>query len=222
MRCAMCAERNIDNQVIRSVNLMEEDSKITTEQKRRIMKSLVWDNDVREDRLLEILLGLRDEEGTFDQERVFLRVLERMPWHEILGLMGKDRVARLLTPETIQLPNFVFQDKEGDMSEQGEYYKENLYAFQDGILSIVKGIDAPFYLTGGTAISRHYSPVRYSDDLDLFVNLLKSFPRQELSAIKWIEPKPDEGFLIGDLNTMADDIFSGVENSLTAKGNGHS
>ncbi len=56
------------------------------------------------------------------------------------------------------------------MSEYGKYYEENLYPFQDGILSIVKRINAPFYLTGGTAISRHYRPVRYSDDLDLFVN----------------------------------------------------
>lgn len=56
------------------------------------------------------------------------------------------------------------------MSEYGKYYKESLYPFQDGILSIVKRINAPFYLTDGTALSRHYSPDRYSDDLDLFVN----------------------------------------------------
>ena len=51
-----------------------------------------------------------------------------------------------------------------------KYYKENLYPFQNGILKIVKHSKTPFYLTGGTALSRHYCPVRYSDDLDLFVN----------------------------------------------------
>jgi len=56
------------------------------------------------------------------------------------------------------------------MSEYEKYYTESLYPFQDGILSIVKSINAPFYLTGGTALSRGYRPVRYSDDLDLFVN----------------------------------------------------
>lgn len=56
------------------------------------------------------------------------------------------------------------------MNEYEKFYRENLYPFQDGILAIARHIDAPFYLTGGTAISRHYSPVRYSDDLDLFVN----------------------------------------------------
>jgi len=218
----------------------------------------------------------------------------------------------------------------------------------------VKRISAPFYLTGGTALSRHYSPVRYSDDLDLFVNrdsefpnwterlyselemesrrgsftvladrvmrfkdyvqlfvqqqsrqnqrvilkidlvndvaphygsiewndtlgrvdswrnilsnkvsalyrveakdvidlwtlailksfnwneiireasskeagldpvvlydLLKSFPREELSAIKWIGPEPNKDFILEDLSIMADEIFEGKENSLVIKG----
>ena len=240
------------------------------------------------------------------------------------------------------------------MSEYEKYYKESLYSFQDGILVIVKRISAPFYLTGGTALSRHYSPVRYSDDLDLFVNrdsefpnwterlyselemesrrgsftvladrvmrfkdyvqlfvqqqsrqnqrvilkidlvndvaphygsiewndtlgrvdswrnilsnkvsalyrveakdvidlwtlailksfnwneiireasskeagldpvvlydLLKSFPREELSTIKWIGPGPNKDFILEDLSIMADEIFEGKENSLVIKG----
>lgn len=214
----------------------------------------------------------------------------------------------------------------------------------------MKRINAPFYLTGGTALSRHYSPVRYSGDLDLFVNrdtefsnwserfyselemesrhgaftvltdrvmrfedyvqlsleqesihhekvvlridlvndvaphygiiefdeilgrvdswrnilsnkvsalyriepkdvvdlwalakikafnwaeiiheassknagldpvvlydLLRSFPAHELSAIKWIEPKPSEDLILCDLRVMAEEIFTGQENSL--------
>jgi len=61
------------------------------------------------------------------------------------------------------------------MNGYEEYYKESLYPFQDGILAIVISIDAPFYLTGGTALSRHYSAIRYSDDLDLFVNRNSEF-----------------------------------------------
>ena len=56
------------------------------------------------------------------------------------------------------------------MNRYEKFYTESLYPFQDGILSIVKRTGVPFYLTGGTAISRHYRPVRHSDDLDLFVN----------------------------------------------------
>jgi len=44
----------------------------------------------------------------------------------------------------------------------------------------VKNTGAPFYLTGGTALSRHYYQIRYSDDLDLFVNSVPDFN-------KWIE-----------------------------------
>lgn len=61
------------------------------------------------------------------------------------------------------------------MNEYEKFYRESLYPFQDGILAIVKRISAPFYLTGGTALSRHYSAVRYSDDLDLFVNRHSEF-----------------------------------------------
>lgn len=34
----------------------------------------------------------------------------------------------------------------------------------------------PFYLTGGTALNRAYLNVRYSDDLDFFVNDYRDFP----------------------------------------------
>ena len=56
------------------------------------------------------------------------------------------------------------------MKELEEYYSKSLYPFQDGILSIVKELKLPFYLTGDTALSRGYFEHRYSDDLDLFVN----------------------------------------------------
>ena len=56
------------------------------------------------------------------------------------------------------------------MRELEEYYSKSLYPFQDGILNIVKELKLPFYLAGGTALSRGYFEHRYSDDLDLFVN----------------------------------------------------
>ncbi len=38
------------------------------------------------------------------------------------------------------------------------------------MIKIVRDLNLPFYLTGGTALSRIYLHHRYSDDLDLFVN----------------------------------------------------
>ena len=56
------------------------------------------------------------------------------------------------------------------MPESEAYYEEILYPLQNGVLSALANCDAPFYLTGGTALHRHYFGDRYSDDLDLFLN----------------------------------------------------
>jgi hypothetical protein len=54
-------------------------------------------------------------------------------------------------------------------------YQTFLYPLQDEILALIIDLGTPFYLTGGTALSRHYLNHRYSDDLDLFVNKHPSF-----------------------------------------------
>jgi hypothetical protein len=51
---------------------------------------------------------------------------------------------------------------------RAEYYTKVLYPIQDKVISIFK--DSPFYLTGGTALSRGYYNHRFSDDLDYFVS----------------------------------------------------
>jgi len=56
------------------------------------------------------------------------------------------------------------------MNSSAGFYTERLYPLQDGILRIVQELALPFYLTGGTALSRHYFAHRYSEDLDLFVS----------------------------------------------------
>jgi len=56
------------------------------------------------------------------------------------------------------------------MKSSAEFYTEKLYPLQDGVLKIVKDLRLPFYLTGGTALSRHFLHHRFSDDIDLFVN----------------------------------------------------
>lgn len=56
-----------------------------------------------------------------------------------------------------------------------EYYNNILYPLQNQVLAVFQG--TPFYLTGGTALSRGYYRHRYSDDLDLFVNGHKKFAR---------------------------------------------
>ncbi len=51
-----------------------------------------------------------------------------------------------------------------------KFYEQELYPFQDQVLSAIASVETGFYLTGGTAASRGYLHHRYSDDLDFFVN----------------------------------------------------
>ena len=76
-----------------------------------------------------------------------------------------------------------------------EYYTNILYPLQDKAIPAFK--DSPFYLTGGTALSRGYYHHRYSDDLDYFVNNSPEFQRIAEEAI-------------GELT----DIFSDIKISL--------
>ena len=51
----------------------------------------------------------------------------------------------------------------------GTNYKQ-LYSLQTEVLQLLKTINGPFYLTGGTALGRFYLDHRFSADLDFFVN----------------------------------------------------
>lgn len=50
-----------------------------------------------------------------------------------------------------------------------------LYNVQDSFLRWLANKSIPFYLTGGTALSRFYLHHRYSDDLDFFTNRYNDF-----------------------------------------------
>lgn len=57
------------------------------------------------------------------------------------------------------------------------YYNDTLYPLQNKVLKLIDRLQTPFYLTGGTALSRCYFNHRYSDDLDFFVNKDQNFIR---------------------------------------------
>ncbi|MBM7022646.1 nucleotidyl transferase AbiEii/AbiGii toxin family protein [Treponema sp. Marseille-Q4523] len=66
-------------------------------------------------------------------------------------------------------------NSDDNLISYSEHYEGKLYKLQNGVLNIVKNLNVPFYLTGGTALSRGYYHHRYSDDLDFFVNHDNSF-----------------------------------------------
>ena len=67
------------------------------------------------------------------------------------------------------------------------YYTNNLYPFQDSVLKLIMKVDDTFYLTGGTALGRHYLKHRYSDDLDLFVNRENNFKQLANKTISQLQ-----------------------------------
>lgn len=56
---------------------------------------------------------------------------------------------------------------------RAEYYNNILYPLQDRVIPLFS--NTPFYLTGGTVLSRGYYNYRFSDDLDYFVNYHSAF-----------------------------------------------
>ena len=71
--------------------------------------------------------------------------------------------------------------------EYSTYYETKLYPLQDEILRNLKTLNQPFYLTGGTAVSRGYLHHRYSDDLDLFANNTDNFLNRVETIIDFLQ-----------------------------------
>ena len=79
------------------------------------------------------------------------------------------------------------------MTEYSDYYETKLYPVQNEVLKNLKNLELPFYLTGGTALSRGYYSHRYSDDLDLFVNNDSNFLSDVEKAMNQLKKS---GFLV--------------------------
>ena len=90
-----------------------------------------------------------------------------------------------------------------------QYYEENLYPLQDGVLSILHQSDTDFFLTGGTALSRAYYNHRYSDDLDFFLNKSQTYDEQLEKVLYLLK---ENGFI---WNTEND--YTRAENFTTIK-----
>ncbi len=73
-----------------------------------------------------------------------------------------------------------------------EYYEKLLYPLQDKAIRVMAQSNTPFYLTGGTALSRKYLAHRYSDDLDFFVNQDENFERYTAIILKDLQSNFEE------------------------------
>ncbi len=93
---------------------------------------------------------------------------------------------------------FVLRKKGKNMSVLEKYYEESLYPLQNGVLDIVKKSGTPFFLTGGTALSRFYTHHRYSDDLDFFVANDSEYGKYVDTLLRQLIMSEDEKHFIVD------------------------
>ncbi len=67
------------------------------------VKRIIWDYDVDEDRLYAFITGETDRFNHFTREMIFVRLLERLNWYEILNCLPVSVIKRMLNPQTISM-----------------------------------------------------------------------------------------------------------------------
>ena len=68
---------------------------LSHEEKIKLMSNLNWDyKDTYED-MLAVIEGKLDSSGAFTRDKLFVRSLERLPWHYITALWGIEKIKEL-------------------------------------------------------------------------------------------------------------------------------
>ena len=65
------------------------------------LMEIIWDYDCDPDELFEVISGKRTKAGPFDLKRLFVRMLERLSWYELIELLGMDYIREHLTEEVV-------------------------------------------------------------------------------------------------------------------------
>jgi len=62
------------------------------------MNNLNWDYLDKSEDMLAVIEGRLESSGAFNQDKLFIRSLERIPWHYVTALWGIDMIKELYTP----------------------------------------------------------------------------------------------------------------------------
>jgi len=72
---------------------------LSNDEKLKLMGNLNWDYlDKRED-MLAVIENRMETSGAFTRDKLFVRSLERLPWHYVVALWGVETIMALYTPE---------------------------------------------------------------------------------------------------------------------------
>jgi hypothetical protein len=72
---------------------------LSRDEKLNLMQSLNWDYDESHEDMLAIIEGTLEKSGPFTRDRLFVRSLERIPWHYIVMLWGVEAIKELYTED---------------------------------------------------------------------------------------------------------------------------
>jgi len=72
---------------------------LSYEEKIKFMGNLNWDYLDKYEDMLSVIEGKLLTSGTFTQDRLFVRSLERLPWHYVVALWGVEKIKELYSPE---------------------------------------------------------------------------------------------------------------------------
>ena len=72
---------------------------LSYDEKIEIMGLLNWDTLDKCEDMLKVIEGQIEHSKAFTRDKLFIRSLERLPWHYITALWGLDAIKELYTPE---------------------------------------------------------------------------------------------------------------------------
>jgi hypothetical protein len=72
---------------------------LSYDEKIQLMGSLNWDYLDKPEDMLAVIDGSLVTSGAFTRDKLFVRSLERLPWHYVTALWGVEAIKELYTPE---------------------------------------------------------------------------------------------------------------------------
>lgn len=72
----------------------------------KTLKGIFWDYNIDPVELFKVLNGKREKAGPYNAQQIFIRMLERLSWYELIELLGLEYIKNNLTDEIIQKIRF--------------------------------------------------------------------------------------------------------------------
>jgi len=72
---------------------------LSYDERMQLMSKLNWDHLDKYEDMLDVIDGRLNSSGAFTQDKLFVRSLERLPWHYVIALWGTEAIKRLYTSE---------------------------------------------------------------------------------------------------------------------------